>query len=65
MMQFIYAYVDISWEAQSMILLGVMLGILNSIEAITASDLTQPKRRWPWQPEPKPPVPLLPLPANV
>jgi O-antigen ligase len=64
-MQFIYAYVDISWEAQSMILLGVMLGILNSIEAITASDLTRPQRRWPWQPEPKQPVPLLPLPTDV
>lgn len=63
-MHFVYAYVDISWEAQGMILLGIMLGILNSVEPIAAVDHSVPARRWPWQPEPVEPTPLLPLPAE-
>jgi O-antigen ligase len=59
---FIYAYVDISWEAQGMILLGIMLGILNCIESVVTADSPTLKRRWPWQPEPHKPAPLRPLP---
>ncbi|MFZ0547946.1 MAG: O-antigen ligase family protein [Candidatus Promineifilaceae bacterium] len=62
-MHFIYAYVDISWEAQGMVLLGVMLGLLNCIESILMVDSTTYKRRWPWQPEIKPPAPILPFPG--
>jgi O-antigen ligase len=63
-MHFIYAYVDISWEAQGMLMLGIMLGILNTIEPIAAVDLTIPKRRWPWKPETRQTPPLLPLPTD-
>jgi hypothetical protein len=63
-MHFIYAYVDISWEAQGMLMLGIMLGILNTIEPIVSTDETVPKRRWPWQPQPVRPSPLLPLTNN-
>jgi hypothetical protein len=46
------------------LLLGVMLGILNSIEPIVTVDRPVPLRRWPWQPEPVQPTPLRPLPAD-
>jgi hypothetical protein len=50
-MHFIYAYVDISWEAQSMIYVGTMMGLINGIERIVAQPVPSPVRRWPWQPE--------------
>jgi O-antigen ligase len=50
-MHFIYAYVDISWEAQSMIYVGVMMGLINGMERIVAQPIPSPARRWPWQPE--------------
>lgn len=34
-MHFIYAYVDMSWDMQSMLYIGAMMGILNSLEKIT------------------------------
>jgi O-antigen ligase len=57
-MHFIYAYVDISWEAQSMIYVGTMMGLINSLERIVAQPVPCPSRRWPWQPRP-PAVPTL------
>jgi phytoene dehydrogenase-like protein len=33
-MHFMYAYVDISWDAQSMLLLGGMVGIINRLEGM-------------------------------
>jgi O-antigen ligase len=57
-MHFIYAYVDISWEAQSMIYVGTMMGLINSLERIVAQPVPRPPRRWPWQPD-APPVPAL------
>jgi len=47
-MHFVYAYVDISWEAQSMILVGTMMGLLNSLERIVAIPVEPQARRWPW-----------------
>jgi O-antigen ligase len=57
-MHFIYAYVDISWEAQSMIYVGAMMGLLNSMERIVAGPIPLPRKLWSWQsaqvPEAKP-----------
>lgn len=33
-MHFIFAYVDISWDTQSMVLVGAMMGIINRVEAL-------------------------------
>jgi hypothetical protein len=60
-MHFIFAYVDMSWDAQSMFYIGTMMGILNSLERIVAApDIGLPKR-WPWQAAPVPPPGLRPL----
>ncbi|MCB8977305.1 MAG: O-antigen ligase domain-containing protein [Ardenticatenaceae bacterium] len=50
MMHFLYAYVDMSWDPQSMLFVGVAMGILNILDQI----ITQPAapitpKRWPWQ----------------
>jgi hypothetical protein len=50
-MHFIYAYVDMSWEGQSMIYVGTMMGLINSLEHIVAKPVPRLPRRWPWQPE--------------
>jgi hypothetical protein len=48
-MHFAYAYVDISWDSQSMVYLGVMMGLVNSLERIVGqpalSRAAQPERR--------------------
>jgi O-antigen ligase len=33
-MHFIFAYVDISWDAQSMLLVGAMLGVINRVAGL-------------------------------
>jgi len=54
-MHFIYAYVDMSWEAQSMIYVGVMMGLINNMERIANLEQVavrpalHPQQRWPWQ----------------
>ncbi|MBE0699224.1 MAG: O-antigen ligase family protein, partial [Anaerolineaceae bacterium] len=53
-MHFIYAYVDISWDTQSMLFVGAMIGILNGLERIAAQPVPAIVKRWPWQPEPEP-----------
>lgn len=60
-MHFIFAYVDISWDAKSMVYVGLALGILNCVEHIVAIDPVVHKKRWPWQPELPEPVGLLPF----
>jgi hypothetical protein len=50
-MHFMYAYVDMSYEAQSMIYVGTMMGMINGLERIVAAPIPCPRRRWPWQPE--------------
>jgi O-antigen ligase len=43
-MHFVYAYVDMSWDGQSMILVGAMLGLLGSVEAIVAQPAEAPAK---------------------
>jgi hypothetical protein len=50
-MHFIYAYVDISWEAQSMIYVGTMMGLINNFERIAMRPVLSTPKRWPWQSE--------------
>jgi O-antigen ligase len=44
-MHFIYAYVDMSWEAQSMIFVGVMMGLINSFERIAEQAVLSPQQQ--------------------
>ena len=64
-MHFVYAYVDMSWEAQSMVYIGSMMGLLSAMERIV--DIPEPvlAKRWPWQKEPKPAPGLLPAPGII
>lgn len=57
-MHFIYAYVDISWDAQSMIYVGMTMGMLGAMEHVLARPEMPPSRRWPWQTA-SPPEPAL------
>ena len=51
LMHFIYAYADMSWEGISLIFVGVMVGLINSLEVIAASPLPGQLKRWPWVPD--------------
>lgn len=64
---FVYAFVDMSWDIRSMILVGMMMGLINSLEVIAARPLPVPARRWPWQPAPliAQDMPLLPQASGV
>jgi len=64
-MHFIYAYVDMSWDNQSMMYVGMMIGILNCVESVVAAPLPAPRKRWHWQAEPQPIPGLLALPPGV
>lgn len=61
LMHFMYAYVDMSWDSLSMLYVGVMLGLINSLERIVAQPVPAARKRWPWQPEPAPAPGLRPL----
>ncbi len=61
-MHFTYAYVDISWDTQSMLYLGAVLGIINSLERVASQPLKTLPARWPWQKAPPPEAEILPLP---
>ncbi len=64
-MHFIFAYVDMSWDLQSMLYMGLMMGLINSLEHIVAKPVAVALKRWPWQPEPLPAPGLLPLPMSA
>lgn len=49
LMHFVYAYVDMSWDNQSMIYVGTMMGIVNRLELIADLPVPLPRKRWPWQ----------------
>jgi hypothetical protein len=59
-MHFIYAYVDMSWETQSMVYVGAMMGVIGSLEHVAGVPVPARSRRWPWQPQPLPPPGLAP-----
>lgn len=61
-MHFIYAYVDISWDTQSMIYIGMTMGMLGGMERVLSQPEPVPVRRWPWQPVFTPTNTLLLLP---
>lgn len=63
-MHFIYAYVDISWDAQSMVYVGMVMGMLSAMERIVSRPVALPARRWPWQPMPEPSPSLLSFPKQ-
>ncbi|HNB53620.1 MAG TPA: hypothetical protein PK530_16850, partial [Anaerolineales bacterium] len=60
-MHFIYAYVDMSWDNQSMIYLGTMMGLISVVERVITLHVPTTKKRWPWQKEVKPVLYLRPL----
>ena len=43
-MHFVYAYVDMSWDAQSMLYAGAMMGLLNGLGGIVARPIAQPRQ---------------------
>jgi hypothetical protein len=63
-MHFIFAYVDISWDTQSMVLLGTAIGLLNALEDIVSRPEPQKRTRWPWQMDPAPAPALRPFPDS-
>ncbi|MBK8988843.1 MAG: O-antigen ligase family protein [Chloroflexi bacterium] len=58
-MHFIFAYVDISWDAPSTLYLGAMMGMVSCMERVVGQSTAVKKPRWPWQPEPHPAPGLL------
>jgi O-antigen ligase len=53
-MHFLYAYVDISWDSQSMLYVGAMMGLVSGLVHVVEQPVPLPKKRWPWQPDPTP-----------
>jgi hypothetical protein len=55
-MHFLYAYVDMSWDIQNMLYIGLASGILASLERVMAKPVKQYPSRYRWQtpPEPEP-----------
>jgi hypothetical protein len=53
-MHFLYAYVDISWDNQSMLYVGAMMGLVSGLVHVVEQPVPLPKKRWPWQPDPAP-----------
>jgi hypothetical protein len=60
-MHFTYAYVDISWDTQSMVYVGIMMGLINSLEHIVEKPVPLKIKRWPWQPDPEPVPAIVPI----
>jgi general stress protein CsbA len=52
---FIYTYVDMAWDTQSMVYVGTAMGVLSALPRIAAEPEPVPEPRWPWQP-PQPPI---------
>ncbi len=61
-MHFIYAYADISWDIQSMVYIGMAVGLLSALEHIVGQPVPQKQQRWPWQPPLKPAPSIRPFP---
>lgn len=56
-MHFVYAYVDMSWDAQSMVYVGTAAGLLSGLTGIAARPVRQRPVRWRWQ-KPRQPAAL-------
>jgi hypothetical protein len=63
-MHFIFAYVDMSWSVGPMIYVGLMMGIINSLEPIAARPAPAQVKRWPWQADEPAPPGLRPIPER-
>lgn len=50
MMHFVFAYVDMSWDAQNMVLVGTMMGLISCLLPIAARQPEPQLQRWPWSP---------------
>lgn len=61
MMHFVYAYVDMSWDNQSMLFVGAMMAVLGKIETIVRESQKPAFKRWPWLADPDPLPELLPV----
>ena len=51
-MHFMFAYVDISWDGQSMLFIGGAMGVINAMERIMNRPIKVDEKRWPWLSEP-------------
>lgn len=58
LMHFVYAYVDMSWDTQSMTFVGIAAAILGSLDRLMARAPRLPALRYPWQKERPAPVVL-------
>jgi O-antigen ligase len=47
-MHFVFAYVDMAWDSQSMVCLGAMMGLLSRLEGSLVPVGKPPARRWLW-----------------
>lgn len=61
-MQLMFSYVDIGWDSQTILYLGIMMGIINSLEHVVSKPVPVPKKRWHWQRDIQKQPGLLPLP---
>ncbi len=52
-MHFIFAYVDISWDGQSMLLAGAFMGLSSCMEHVVTRDNPVGRKRYPWQMAPQ------------
>ena len=51
LMHFLFAYVDMSWDQQSMVYVGTAVGVINALERIMNTPVPEQKKRWSWQKE--------------
>lgn len=50
LMHFVYTYVDMAWDTQSLIYVGTAMGVLGVMPKIATLPLVVKAPRWPWQP---------------
>ena len=63
-MHFIYAYVDMSWSQESMTYLGATIGLIGCMEHVVSKPVEIAERRWAWQKEQEPALPIFPIPGR-
>jgi hypothetical protein len=60
-MHFVYAYVDMSWDAPNMVMVATSIGLIICLIPIVSQESPPPSKRWPWQRDPEPTPRLRPL----